>query len=210
MSLEARIEALLFASDRPLSTDDLVRLVGDSANVGPRHVDEALRLLREEHERRAGGFHIIEVAGGFEFRTRSKYAQDILKLYDRRPARLSPAAMETLAIIAYRQPVTKALIEELRGVDSSASIRTLLERELITMAGRSREPGRPHLYKTSREFLRVFGLAALRDLPNLREVEELNQGHLFRLGESASDADGLDTEPTGPADDEVVEQEAGT
>ena len=195
MSLEARIEALLFASDHPLSTEELLRLVGETGSVGKGNIDETLRLLREEYERRAGGFHIVEVAGGYEFRTRPQYAKEIQQLYDRRPARLSVAAMETLAIIAYRQPVTKALVEELRGVDSSASVRTLLDRELITMAGRSREPGRAHLYKTSKEFLRVFGLSSLRDLPNQREVEELNQGHLFRLGEAASNAE----DPRGPA-----------
>ena len=205
MSLEARIEALLFASDRPLATDDLLRLIGQSTTDGARQVEEALRLLREEYERRAGGFHLIEVAGGFEFRTRSKYAKDILRLYDRRPVKLSPAAMETLAIIAYRQPVTKALIEELRGVDCSASIRTLLERELIIMAGRSREPGRPHLYKASKEFLRVFGLTSLRDLPNQREVEELNQGHLFRLGEAASTADESQSEQANTTGGELPE-----
>lgn len=185
MSLEAQIEALLFASDRPLSADELCRLMTvaderDGVVPDKAAVTEALRLIGDEFTRRGGGFTLVHVAGGFEFRTRPGFAELVSRLFDRRPSKLSQPALETMAIIAYRQPVTRALVDELRGVDSSAPMRTLLERELITLSGRSQEPGRPHLYRTTKQFLRTFGLVSLGDLPNMREVKELTQGHLFK------------------------------
>lgn len=184
MSLEARIEALLFASDGPLSVEAILRVVAESAEreVDAHMVKEALRLLQEEFERRRGGFHLVEVAGGYEFRTRKQFADDIRRLHDKKATRLSASAMETLAIVAYRQPCTRPLIDQLRGVDSSASLRTLLERNLVTLAGRSTMPGRPHLYRTTPHFLRVFGLSSLRDLPDATEVDQMVQGHLFQVG----------------------------
>jgi segregation and condensation protein B len=189
VSLEARVEAILFASDRPLAPDAIHRLLvedGAAREGGGLEVSdirETLRLLAAEHERRAGGFHLVEVAGGYEFRTREAYSEDILRLQNRRPAKLSQSALETLSIVAYRQPCTRALVDQIRGVDSSSSVRTLLERNLVSLAGRSEEPGRPHLYRTTPTFLRVFGLQSLRDLPDVHELEELRQGHLFQLEE---------------------------
>ncbi len=180
MPLEARIEALLFASGRPLSIAEISRCLGPELGGRTDDIREAVRLLRMEFERRKGGFLLVEVGGGFEFRTNPRYASDVLRLTEKKPPKLSSAALETLAIVAYRQPVTRALVEELRGVDSSASIRTLLDRDLVSLAGRSREPGRPHYYRTTKGFLRTFGLASLKDLPNKQELEELSQGHLFQ------------------------------
>jgi segregation and condensation protein B len=181
MLLDARIEALLFASDRPLSVSAILRVLGEDAGIGPGRVTDALKRLRVHYERRAGGFDLVEVAGGWEFRTREAFAEDVLRLYNKRPATLSKAAMETLAIVTYRQPVTRALIEELRGVDSTRILRTLLERDLITIAGRAPVPGRPHLYRTTPTFLRVFGLRSLRDLPDLQEIGEITEEHVLRL-----------------------------
>lgn len=179
--MDARIEALLFASDRPLSVSAILRVLGEDAGADPGRVTEALKRLRAHYKRRAGGFHLVEVAGGWEFRTREPFAEDVLRLYNKRPATLSKAAMETLAIVTYRQPVTRALIEELRGVDSTRILRALLERGLIAIAGRAQVPGRPHLYRTTPTFLRVFGLRSLRDLPDLQEIGEITEEHVLRL-----------------------------
>jgi segregation and condensation protein B len=179
--LRARVEALLFASDRPLSVGAILRVLGDEEGVEKRDVEHALHELIEEHGRREGGFHLVEVAGGYEFRTREYFADDVLSLFNKQPARLSKAALETLAVVTFRQPCTRALVDALRGVDSSGALRTLLERELIAHAGRARVPGRPHLYKTTPVFLRVFGLKSLADLPNLPEIGEITSEHVLRL-----------------------------
>jgi len=180
----ARVEALLFASDRPLSIDAIHRALTPDG-VARQAVLDALGLLVDEYKRRRGGFVISEVGKGYEFQTRPEHAEQILRLQNRKPARLSQSALETLAVIAYRQPCTRALIDQIRGVDSSSSVRTLLERNLVVHAGRSEEPGKPHLYRTAKDFLRVFGLRSLDELPSVREIDELTQGHLFR-----ADADG--------------------
>lgn len=181
MSLEARIEALIFASDRPLSAEAILRVLAGEEGVDQGAVQRALKRLVEKHDRQRGGFHLVSIAGGYEFRTREDFADDILRLYNRRPDTLSKAAMEVLAIVAFRQPTTRALIEEIRGVDCSGILRTLLSRDLISISGRARLPGRPHLYKTTANFLRVFGLRSLRDLPNPREMKEMSQEHILHL-----------------------------
>ncbi|MBN1946120.1 MAG: SMC-Scp complex subunit ScpB [Bradymonadales bacterium] len=182
-TLKARIEALLFASDQPLSVSALLAALGDPLEGGSAAVIENLRLLIEEYEQREGGFHLVEVAGGYEFRTRESFHQDILRLTRQRPARLSQAAMETLAIIAYRQPCTKALVDRLRTVDSSAAIRTLIQRELLFPAGRAKQPGRPLLYRTTQQFLRLFGLASLEDLPQSVELGDPVDGQVLLLAD---------------------------
>jgi segregation and condensation protein B len=181
MSLDARIEALIFASDRPLSIEAILRIFAGDEGVDRETVKRSLANLVEKHDKRMGGFHLAQVAGGYEFRTREDFAGDILRLYNRRPDSLSKPAMEVLAIVAFRQPVTRALVEEIRGVDSSGILRTLLSRELIAIAGRARLPGRPHLYKSTPNFLRVFGLSTLRDLPTPREMREMSEEHVLRL-----------------------------
>ena len=183
--LKARIEALLFASDRPLSIEKLFEVLeGDPKNSPTSdEIRAAVAALEREYENRAGGFHLIQTASGVEFRTRQRFADVVLRLYEKRPAALSQPALETLSIVAYRQPCSRALVDRLRGVDSSSSLRTLVQRGLVSLAGRSKEPGRPYLYKTTKEFLRVYGLQTLTDLPRAHERSEMAEPHVLRLAD---------------------------
>jgi segregation and condensation protein B len=129
--------------------------------------------LAEEYDRRGGGFEIRQVAGGFQFRTRSEYSEWVKKLLKPSPAKLSRAALETLAIIAYKQPIIRADVEHIRGVDCGGVLRMLLEKKLVRVLGRKDIPGRPMIYGTTRQFLEVFNLKDLRDLPSPKEIESL-------------------------------------
>ena len=130
--------------------------------------------LEQEYLERSGGFVLAKVAGGYQFRSLPNIAPWILEMRRMKPARLSRAALETLSIIAYNQPVTKGRIEQIRGVESSAPLRSLVERDLVVIVGRKDIAGRPILYGTSKRFLEVFGLADLASLPALPEIENLN------------------------------------
>ena len=165
------VEALLFATDSPVTVDRL-RSIVDS--VGTEQIQEIIELLNEEYQKEERCFHIIEVGGGYQFATRPQYATWIRKLYrGRRLPRLSSAALETLAIIAFKGPIIRAEIEVVRGVNVEGVLKTLLERNLITVVGREETPGRPLLYGTTQDFLVYFGLNSLSDLPKPRELEEL-------------------------------------
>lgn len=122
-----------------------------------------------------GGFYLQEVAGGFQMRTRPEHSEWIKRYLQPNPVRLSRAALETLAIVAYKQPVIRADIEQIRGVDCGGILRTLLERRLVRVLGRREIPGRPLIYATTRFFLEVFGLKDLKDLPTPKEIEEMGQ-----------------------------------
>jgi segregation and condensation protein B len=169
--LRAAVEALLFASDRPVSTETLCDVLpGASAGSVRTSIEE----LREIYSSEYGGLQIVNVAGGYHIRTRPEVSHWVERLLrKRRRMRLSQAALETLAIVAYKQPVTKVEIESVRGVDAGGVLGTLLERELVAIRGRSKGPGRPLLYGTTREFLDHFGLNSLEDLPSLEELESL-------------------------------------
>lgn len=169
--LKRVIEALIFASDQPVSSGAIGSII---EGVSVKQVEQIIAILNQEYRDRGQAFEIIPVAGGFQYATRSQYFPWIKMLYrGRRKARLTQAALETLAIIAYRQPVTKTTIESIRGVNIDGVLQTLLERKLVTIAGREKSPGRPLLYKTTEEFLKYFGVDGLDDLPNLREIEEI-------------------------------------
>jgi segregation and condensation protein B len=129
--------------------------------------------LNAEYAEQRRAFEIWEVAGGYQLRSLPEFAPYLRQIQSTRPLRLSPAALETLAVIAYRQPVTRAEIEHIRGVDAGAVLRSLLDRQLVRIAGHREVPGRPIVYATSRRFLEVFGLAKLGDLPALRAIEAL-------------------------------------
>jgi segregation and condensation protein B len=159
-------EALILASPEPLPAKRLADLL-------PRCSPERTAELNAEYAAQGRAFEICEVAGGFQMRTLPEFAPYVQQLQSGRPLRLSPAALETLAVVAYRQPVTRAEIEFVRGVDVGAVLRSLLERKLVRIAGHREVPGRPMLYATTRRFLEVFGLATLDDLPTLREIREL-------------------------------------
>ena len=168
---KAVIEALLFASDAPLTPEKIREVVGD---VGEAEIREAIESLRTDYRAGARAFDIFELEGGFQVLSRPEFASWVERLFvERRKARLSRPALETLAIIAYKQPIVKAEIEMIRGVSTDGVIRTLLERNLITITGRAEGVGRPLLYGTTREFLNYFGLNDLTDLPKIEELREL-------------------------------------
>jgi len=169
-SLKPLIEALIFAADRPLSIDRIVNILELESRDGVR---EALNALMAEYEDGGRGVVITVAAGGYQMRTRPDFAPWVRKLSNVRLSRLSKAAMETLAMTAYRQPITRGELEELRGVDSGGVLRTLLEKKLIRVVGKKDIPGKPSVYGTTREFLEVFDLKDLSSLPSLRDFEEV-------------------------------------
>jgi segregation and condensation protein B len=168
------IEALLFASDQPLSVKTLRFLMGD---IEPSQIREAIDDLRQRYDQYEHSFQIVEIAGGYQMCTRPEYAKWVKGLYrNRSQGRLSKAALETLAIIAYRQPIIRTDIESLRGVHIEGVLQTLMERNLITIRGRKDSVGRPLLYGTTDEFLRYFGLNKITDLPDKEELQSLTEG----------------------------------
>ena len=164
------IEALILSCSEPISAEKLAEII-PYCNAG--QAKDLVNELNTEYAEQDRSFEIWEVAGGYQIRTRAEFSGYLQKLQKERALRLSQAALETLAIIAYRQPVTRAEIEEVRGVDAGAVVKSLLERHLLRIAGQREVPGRPMLYGTTRRFLEVFGLERLKDLPTLRELDEL-------------------------------------
>ena len=171
--LKSIIEALIFVSENPLRID---AIQGVLENVDKTAIERCLDELANEYEQLGRSFHLLKVAEGFQFRTKPEYASWIQKLRRSRAARLTRAALETLAIIAYKQPVIRAEIETIRGVDSGWVLRALLEKKLIRIMGRKAMPGRPIVYGTSKYFLEFFGLETISSLPTLREIQELGEG----------------------------------
>lgn len=167
------IEALIFTSENPLTTDRLVEVLGEEADK--KEIKNVLIDLVEEYNERKGGFYLEEVAGGFQFRTSTGLGEWVTKLKGMKPATLTQAALETLAVVAYRQPVLKSEIDRIRGVDVSGSLRGLLDKKLVRMVGRKDVPGRPMLYGTTKKFLEIFNLKDLSELPTLRELKELGK-----------------------------------
>jgi segregation and condensation protein B len=170
--LRAIIETLLFASDTPLGVDRIRDILGEAERT---EIAQIIADLKREHDERKGGFQLYEVASGYQFRTRPDLALWIKKMRGLKPSMLSPAALETLAVIAYRQPVVKADIDRVRGVDVSGTLKGLLEKKLVRMLGRKDVPGKPIVYGTSKKFLEVFNLKDLSELPTLRELKELQE-----------------------------------
>ena len=186
------IEAVLFASDMPVEADKLMEIIGGFSDVS-----EIINGLNQEFEEEGRSFRIVEVAGGFQFETLPQYGLFVEKLYHTRARpKLSRASLETLAIVAYKQPISKAEIDALRGVDSDASIRTLQNRELIEVKGRGDSVGKPLLYGTTVEFLRYFGLKDIKDLPGADELASMFDG--TEIEEPVPDQLSLDTDITEP------------
>jgi len=164
------VEALIVAAPEPLAPRRIAEVVPQlAAGEVPELVDE----LVQEHAQQGRGFEIWKVAGGYQLRTRQELAEFVRQLLRERPLRLSRAALETLAVVAYKQPVTRAEVEQVRGVEAGPVLRGLVERRLVRIAGHRDVPGRPVLYATTRRFLEIFGLGRLDDLPTLREIDEL-------------------------------------
>jgi segregation and condensation protein B len=167
------VETLLFLAERPLAVEEIRLATGVDA---PR-VEKALDQISGHHRDGISGVVLHEVAGGWQLRTSPDNADFARRFLRVKPHRLTRAALETLAIIAYRQPVTRPEIEEIRGVDCGAVVKALLERRLVKILGKKEEPGRPILYGTTREFLEFFSLKDLASLPTLREFHELSEEH---------------------------------
>jgi len=175
--IQAILEALLFAADHPLSPQEISQWLSDFSVQGIR---AGLDALEKEYRDMGRSFYLKEVAKGYQFRTKKEFAPYILKMYRTSPSRLSRAALETLAIIAYKQPILRQEIEKLRGVDVGGILRTLLEKGLVRIVGRKNLPGRPLIYGTTKKFLEVFDLTDLTSLPKLKEIK-----NLISNGESA-------------------------
>jgi segregation and condensation protein B len=169
-NLKAIIESLVFVSETPLSVDRLQSIL---ETVDRRDIRLALTELQGDYEDRQSGFRLQEVAGGFQFRTHAAHSDWIKKLLKPSPTRLSRAALETLAIIAYKQPIIRADVEHIRGVDSGGVLRMLLERKFIRVLGRKDIPGRPMIYGTTKAFLEIFNLKDLSALPSPKEITSL-------------------------------------
>ena len=164
------IESLLFVAEEPLTVDRIKRILTQAETADIR---SAAAELAAEYEQRQGGFYLDEVAGGYQIRTRPEYTEWIKKLIQPKPLRLSKPALETLVIIAYKQPIIRSDVEHIRGVDCGGVLRVLLERKLVRVLGRKEIAGRPLIYATTKRFLEVFDLKSLRDLPTPKEIEEL-------------------------------------
>jgi segregation and condensation protein B len=177
--LQAILETLLFVSHEPVTVDRLVSVLGGVPKAEVRH---ALELLKSNYEKSERGLQINEVAGGFQMTTRPEYAPWIKMLgKTKTSAKLSRSGLESLAIVAYKQPIVRAEIEAIRGVETSGVLRTLLERKLVRIVGRKDVPGRPIMYGTTKFFLQHFGLRDLAELPPLREFKELGESEQAML-----------------------------
>ncbi len=180
MSLKPKIEAIIYAAETPITLDQIIQLVKDSSGISDgtelrSQVMLALGELKAEYAVDAHGIEVREVAGGYRMSTKPEQ-HDLVRSFAKSlkpPIRLSLQALETLAVIAYKQPITVPEISEIRGVDSSGVIATLLDRKLITTSGRKDVIGRPILYKTTKEFLLRFGLKDVHELPSMEEFEKL-------------------------------------
>jgi segregation and condensation protein B len=167
--LRKNIEALVFVSESPIKPDRIAEIL----DLKKGEVKEVISELQQEYFAAERGIVLEEVADGYQFRTRQECSDAIQQLVKTRPFRFSRAALETLAIIAYRQPVTRAEVEYLRGVDSGGVFKTLLEKQLVRILGKKDVPGRPLIYGTSKEFLEFFGMRDLSGLPTLKEFSDL-------------------------------------
>ena len=187
--LKSILESLLFASEGPITVHRLGEVL---EGVERSEISSALQELQAEYDASGRGFRLAEVAGGFQMQTARENADWVKKLYRDRPQRMTRATLETLAIVAYKQPMTRAEIEAIRGVDVDGVVATLLDRRLIRIVARKDVPGRPFLYGTTPEFLQLFNLKDLSHLPTLKEMEEMT------LPEQESETPPLPAEETPP------------
>ena len=196
------IESLLFVAEAPLSLERLKQVTAGET----KEVRQALEDLANEYDARKGGFLLREVAGGYQIRTRPEYVDWIKRLLQPNPPRFSKAAMETLAIIAYKQPIIRSEVENIRGVDCGGVLRLLLERKLIRILGRKEIPGRPLIYATTKQFLEMFDLKDLKDLPTPKEIEDFGKSSAdISMDANGSDDSGLPDSPDQPDEPEIKE-----
>jgi segregation and condensation protein B len=163
------LESLLLVSLQPLSFDRIGQLLG---NRSKQDVREVVRAIQAKYAAQESGILVEEVAKGLQLRTNPANQEYVRKLFDTKPPRFTRPSLETLAVVAYNQPVTRLEIEQIRGVDCAASLKTLMERRLVKVVGKKDVPGRPYLFGTTREFLEVFSLSGLSELPSMRDIED--------------------------------------
>jgi len=171
--LQQHVEALIFCASEPVPVDDIQRCLSEmfQAEIPVDHIYEVITTLQQKYSSDAFVFEIMPIAGGYQFMTKPAYQASIsVLLKHKNKKRLSTAALETLSIIAYRQPVTKTQVEQIRGVNCDYAIQKLLERELVQIQGKAEAPGRPVLYGTTRRFMEHFGINSLKDLPAPKDV----------------------------------------
>jgi segregation and condensation protein B len=169
-AIKAIVESLIFVAGSPLTVKKIAECIDGATE---QEIRGAVQSLITDYEGRNSGVRIVNVGGGYQMRTREDMAQWIRKFMGLKPVALSRAALETLAVVAYRQPVMKSEIEKVRGVDVSGTLKGLLEKNLVRIVGRKDVPGRPIIYGTTKKFLEVFNLTDLSELPTLRELKEL-------------------------------------
>lgn len=187
-ALKGILEALLFVTAEPIPVTRFLALLGA---VTKQEVDQALASLSHDYEQEGRGLQLAEVAGGYRIVTKAEFAPWLKRLEKvKAPSKLSRSALESLAIIAYKQPIVRGEVEQIRGVETSGVIRTLLERKLVRIVGRKEEPGRPIMYGTTKVFLEHFGLRDLSQLPPLREFKELGESEQVMLPIDESEAVG--------------------
>ena len=166
------IESMLFVAEKPLTVAAIQHTLDFAA---AKEIRKVLKTLADEYNTRGGGFHLREIAGGWQMRSRPEYRQWIARMIQTNPRRLSKAALETLSIVAWNEPIIRSEIEQIRGVDSGGVLRLLLERRLVRILGRRELPGRPLIYATTKFFLEMFDLNTIKDLPTIKEVEALEK-----------------------------------
>lgn len=208
-ALQPIIDALIFASDMPLSIARMRQIIQEvgQEDIAVSAINAVIEQLNADNRDSQRGFYLQEVAGGYQYRTRPNYAPWIKKLKKSKAFRLTQSTLETLAIIAYKQPIIRTDIEKLRGVDSGGVIKNLIERSLIKIVGRKNIPGRPFMFGTTRRFLEVFGLDRLEDLPSLKEFDGLDESKLPTILRQKIPPELFDMEAQA-ADDEEEAREA--
>lgn len=174
--LQKNIEAIIFAAESPVTAEDLLNYLNKTAETPytREEIEGIIQVITDKYANELFPFELGETGGGFQFLTKPDYHLAVSAFLNRNTVkRLTTAALESLAIIAYKQPVTKHILETIRGVNADYTIQKLMEKELVEIAGRSTEPGKPLLYKTTQQFLDYFGINSLEELPKLKEFEEL-------------------------------------
>ena len=190
--LQAAVEAIVYVADEPVTIEQIATALGGASHDAVR---AALRALEEQYRSDEHGIEIREIAGGYKMFTKPEHHETVRRFVKdlTPPLKLSMAALETLATVAYRQPITLPEIQQIRGVDATAAVKTLLDRKLVTTSGRKNVIGRPILYRTTKDFLKQFGLSGLDELPSIQEFEELARA---ALGDALLD---LEPAPSSPA-----------
>lgn len=204
--LAVRVEAVLLSTDRPMTEKRLADLLGLEGKDAAKTIRGAIEDLNQAYEHTGRSFRVESVAGGHQVMTMPAFGALLARLHaDRQQSRLSQAALETLSIVAYRQPIMRAEIEAIRGVACGEILRSLMERRLVKITGRADELGRPMLYGTTRQFLKVFGMANLDDLP---AVEGLSREAAYKAPKRRDESDNSDSDSDGDGDDDAAQDVA--